>query len=174
MIPKGTLCPLSTADIDMIKAQAELRWKHDEEKGCEYTAYTNKTKQEAEQDSFGAEIAFCRLFGLEPDMQIGVYLPYDAIYRGVTIDVKQTDESWKGLDKKIKANNEKELYPQAYVLITGRLPFFVYRGATLKEVLISENFIKPGAKPGWNSYYLLGQRYLLDLDEVVRLIKNGQ
>ena len=167
MIFKGTHCHLSEEDIEMIKVQAALRWQDNERKGHKYTAYKKKTKQEAEEDTFGAEVAFCRLFDVEPDMTIGSYLPYDAIYRGVTIDVKQMDYFSGGMHKKIKENDQNEKYPQAYVQIAGRFPFFVYNGCVRMEALILEANRVPGAQEGWASYYSLPQRYFLDLDVVV-------
>ena len=77
MIPRHTPCPLGKEDIAMVEKHAILRVNKNRENGSIYTGYNIKNQIEAERDTFGAEVAFCRLFGTEPDMRIGVFPPHD-------------------------------------------------------------------------------------------------
>ena len=170
MIQKGTPHTFSEDDQKFVKAQAKLRVDSAIARGCRYTPYHDKTRMQAEIDTYGAEVAFCRLFGTDPELELARYLHYDTVYRGVEIDVKQIDLEKENLIKKVielRPGEPPELYPQIYVQMQGIFPTFIYRGCARAVTLVDPSNIRPGSQPGYASFYLLNRMFLLDLDPVI-------
>jgi len=89
--------------------------------------------------AFAAELAFCRLAGLEPDTEIGIKAgSADAVLlSGLTVDVKAT----KGASYRLLSEPEKQSHGiDFYVLMTGDIPTFTFRGwATHAELFMPCN-----------------------------------
>jgi len=110
-------------------------------------------------EGIAGEIAFCKIFNLYPDLQIGERLNYDAILSsGVTVDVKTT----KYETGRLLAVLGKETHaPDAYALMTGVFPgSYTFRGFMWsKDLLINERIGDLGHGYG----YMANQSMLVEV-----------
>ena len=81
----------------------------------------DQSNEETDLEGFGAELAFCKLMNIYPDLETGNNLPpYDCVSRfGVTIDVKTTKYPKGHLLATLKKKNNP---PDKYVLMVGEFP----------------------------------------------------
>ena len=117
-----------------------------------------QSKQEAQKESFGAELAFCRIVGAEPDLTLhNQTILVDVIFKGYKIDVKQT--KYKNGKLILKQTDALNSPIDIYVLIVGSFPNYVYKGWCYKNELIKEENL---INLGYNNYipYCLSQEKL--------------
>ena len=112
-----------------------------------------QSKKEAQKQSFGAEIAFCKLVGAKPDLELHKNtILIDTIVNGQKVDIKQT----KYFNGKliVKETDTKNSPIDVYALVIGTFPNYDYKGWAYKSEIIQEKNIKNLGYPNSNPYCL--------------------
>lgn len=99
---------------------------------------TTRSAAEADIDAMGAELAFCRLFNVYPDLDVSPRAGGgDAILAGKSVDVKTTDVPFGRLLVPVGKNTTGV---DLYALMVGRFPTYEFRGLqTAARVLRLDN-----------------------------------
>ena len=115
----------------------------------------------------GAEFAFCKAFNVWPDCSLasrssqgGTDQCGDALYRGVTIDVKVTAY----VSGRLLATRWKQSSDAIYVLMVGSFPTYRYVGAMAAVDLLQPWRLKD---LGYGLSYVAEQHELTDLDALI-------
>lgn len=126
-----TLTPLDLSEVWRI---SHLRVDYCRQVKAGYTPYLVGDRLSFEVNSFGAEVAFCRLVGAAPDLDPTHFMSYDAIVRGKRIDVKWTSR----MDGRLQAKALKEWQspPDYFCLMIGRLPVYFLAGYMRADELL--------------------------------------
>jgi hypothetical protein len=132
---------------------ARKRYDHCRKVGAKATIYgKNMSRHQIELaeaknlrneiNSFGGEVAFCKLHNLWPDLTDNVFATADCIMSdGNTVDVKTTPREFgRLLVKKL----DKDKFPHYYALMIGGFPKYHFMGMMAKEVLIVAERIDHG------------------------------
>ena len=126
-----------------------------------------QSNEQTDQEGAGAEIAFCKLFNLYPDMNVEIKSAKkgtdkgDAILDGKAIDVKSTTyKTGRLLAAKWKDPNS-DIY--AYALLTGELPNYTFRGFMKSENLLREEMLRDLGK---GEGYVAEQEDLVEWEDV--------
>ena len=109
----------------------------------------SQSNEETDLEGFGAELAYCKLMNLFPDLETGDSLPnFDCVSRlGVTIDVKATKRKSGHLLATLKKKNNP---PDKYVLIVGEFPNYTIVGEVgADEFLQDANIMDLGKGRGY-------------------------
>ena len=87
-------------------------------------------KRTTDLDGIGAELAFCKLHNIYPDLGTSTYGDYDAVlHTGERVDVKATRYPYGHLITiYTKAHKPKEHRPELYALMVGEFPTWRYAG----------------------------------------------
>jgi hypothetical protein len=118
-----TLTPTEQA---IVRYTAQKRLAYDRAAGAEATRYHAAGALAAEVESFGAEVAFCKLVNVYPDFDTEHYQPHDArLADGRTVDVKYTPRRDGRLLAKYK---DRLLLPDLYALMIGAFPIYELMG----------------------------------------------
>jgi hypothetical protein len=119
---------LNDLEINVAKHVAKYRMKHNKETGAEATLYGDKGADHLanEINYFAAELAFCKIWNIYPDLNYTKRRVEDCkLPGGITVDVKWTDLARGRLMVKVKDRLE---IPQFYALMVGQLPKFRFAG----------------------------------------------
>lgn len=119
----------------------------------------DQSNEEIDLEGFGAELAFCKLMNIYPDLETGDSLPnFDCVSRfGVTIDVKTTKHKTGHLLATLKKKNNP---PDKYVLIIGEFPSYQIVGEIGADEFLQDSNIKSLGK---GDGYVLSQAELQPL-----------
>jgi len=99
-----------------------------------------QSNEETDLEGFGAELAYCKLMNLFPDLDTDSYPNFDCISRfGVTIDVKTTKRKNGHLLATLKKKNNP---PDKYVLVVGEFPSYKIVGEIGSEEFLQDVNIK--------------------------------
>ncbi len=134
------LIKLSTAEQKLAIHLGEARYKGARKRGVEDKQKGNQDKITMDAKGVGAEIAFCKMMNIYPDMEIGVTDYADAWTRGKmgAVDVKTTRHP-KGrlLVSRHKIN---AVMPDSYALMICEWPNYRFVGwATADELTDEKN-----------------------------------
>jgi hypothetical protein len=130
-----------------------MRQKWNEEHHSTELKAGSKSPFETAFQGVGAEIAFCKLFNLYPDLETGVHGKFDVLSRsGAYIDVKTTEYPTGHLAvHRFKVNKKADLY----VLLVGVFPTYRCAGAMSAAELIREERLwslkADGTDPSYNA-----------------------
>ena len=129
---------LSENEQRLAKFIAKMRYETARSKSVKDLKMGDQSNEETDLEGFGAELAFCKLMNIYPDLETGNNLPpYDCIdYYGVTYDVKTTKHTNGHLMATLK---KKKNPPDKYVLLIGIFPRYDIIGE-----IGSEEFLQPG------------------------------
>ena len=126
---------------------AQLRYQSNREAGVDNGRIGPQSDWQTDLDGIGAELAFCQLTNLWPDLSIK---PRKGgadcrSHRGKTIDVKTTRHS----GGRLLATTDKQLEDaDIYVLMVGSFPTYTWIGwATAEELLNRKNITDLGYGP---------------------------
>ncbi len=142
---------LSENDQILVKDIADKRTQAAKEAGI-HKNWGSVSAHDIDLEGFGAEVAFCRIFKLEPDLTIGARKGgCDTISKkGKKIDVKWTGNLDNGLlVKTSKAKGESDVY----VLVIGNFPSYKVIGFISENDLFKDENIKQ-SKFGHFNYHL--------------------
>ena len=145
---KGDVIVLSEFEVKIAKYLGRQRYLNARKKGITDAKIGNQSNEETDVESVAAELAFCKLYNLYPDLQIGELPIHDATLPcGATVDVKQTKyPNGMLLVTTKKIENPSDLY----VLLTGRMPEFTDRGGFPREWIFNPERIRDlGYGPGY-------------------------
>jgi hypothetical protein len=140
------LITLDQHDIAEVWRISRLRVQHCRQVKAGYTPYFEGDRLEHEINSFGAEVAFCRMTRSEPDMNPRHFMSYDAIVRGKRVDVKYSSRMDACLQA--KALKEWQTAPEYFALMIGRLPTYFLAG-----YMRASELLRPGRIDGSNRQY---------------------
>ena len=114
---------------------AEKRIQKCRELGAIATYYGTRDPLSQEIGYYGGEVAFCKLFGVEPDRTIDKFMSADCIVNGSRIDVKWTHYK-NGM---LLAKNKKwDDPPDHFALMVGTFPVYRYAGYMPAWVLLDQ------------------------------------
>ena len=154
---------LSGLEQQLAKAVAFERYKYDRMLGLPENRHGAGGDLPAKVESFGAELAYCRMVNCYPDIQSGNFNPVDVtLPNGKTVDVKNTNRSWGRLlvdpDKIAKRNGK---LPDYYALMVGQFPTFRLAGyCRASDIIRPENMAYNIPHPA----YALEQKFLVSLE----------
>jgi len=121
-------------------------------------------------NSFGGELAFCKLFGCYPGFDFRKRIRFDTWYRGRKIEIKTNHIHW-GEDSWLKVKNvdyihEKKTAPDFFCLMIGVLPEYWLGGfVTPEKLLVPENLMQlPGVGADGEERPPFYQMHLKELD----------
>ncbi|KKT30327.1 MAG: hypothetical protein UW18_C0018G0005 [Microgenomates group bacterium GW2011_GWF1_44_10] len=131
------LISLDQHDIAEVRRIASLRVEYCQQVQAGYSPYFAGDRLEHEINSFGAEVAFCRMTRATPDMNPRHFATYDAIVNGRRVDVKHSLR----MDARLQAKAIKEwrTKPDYFVLMVGRLPVYLFCG-----YMRADDLLRPG------------------------------
>jgi hypothetical protein len=137
----AVIVELNDLEQKLARYLGPARLKYNREAGHKrFTPQNSHSHEENEIDSVGAEIAFCKLFNVYPDLVIGQTPLFDALLRtGQYVDIKQTRvENGHLIVMPHKAEHPADLY----VLMVGKLPRYRCAGYMRPEELFHDERIK--------------------------------
>lgn len=139
---------LTLAEIRLAKFLAKSRYQAARDAGVVNAKMGNQSDEETDLTGVGAELAFCRLFNVYPDLKIGVRKgSHDAIWSGYTVDVKGSTFRGARLLAKL---SKKDAPSDIYALMTGIFPEYTFRGmATKRELLVASRLTNLGHGEGY-------------------------
>ena len=129
---KPIIIKLTNEEQETVRRIAKLRIEHNRKVGAVVDTSQNgkgKTKSQLDREinSYGGEFAYCKYFGLSPDLETNCYPIHDAIHPdGTTVDVKTTE--WATGHLALKNFGYEREYPDYFALMTGWFPAYTYRG----------------------------------------------
>jgi hypothetical protein len=101
---------------------------------------SHQPAEEMELDSVGAELAFCRMFNIYPDLTTEVRSGGpDCVLAGRTLDVKQTHHRHGHL---IASKRKAEAPSDLYALVIGVFPTYRYVGMTTAALLFAVEYVE--------------------------------
>ena len=156
---KGMIIKLNDEDQESVKdfvKRLKADFKEGKKRGIKVDESRGRT--ETTIQGTGAEVAFCRLAGVEPDLSIHTETSYvDCVYKGWNIDVKQTEHPFGRLliDDKYPYDTNVDIC----VLMIGKFPEFEYKGWAFRhEIYKPENRENLGYET--SNPYCLRQQFL--------------
>lgn len=143
---------------------ARLRYAASFANGVHAPLHSGEDELKNELESFGAEIAYCKIANCYPDLQVGRYREFDAVVGGgARVDVKQTKHEWGRLIVSVKARGA---LPDYYALMIGTFPTYRLAGhIPACEVLREERIDKTLKHPA----YTARQEELVELITISRM-----
>ena len=137
---------LNEAEERLAKFIGKKRYEGSRKAGVHNAKIGGQSNEQTDQEGAGAELAFCKLFNIYPDMNIEIKSAKngtdkgDAVLDGKAIDVKSTTyKTGRLLAAKWKDPNS-EIH--AYALLTGELPNYTFRGFMKSENLLREEMLR--------------------------------
>ena len=122
--------------------------------------------EDAELEGAAAEIAFCQLFGTEPDLTTytrsadnGTETTDTTLPCGLTVDIKTT----KHMNGRLITPLHKNITGDLFALMTGKFPNYIFRGFMSQENLIDDSNI---GNLGYGLTYMANQDELKDLKDI--------
>ena len=132
---------LSENEQRLAKFIAKKRYENARKNNIKDLKMGDQSNEETDLEGFGAELAYCKLMNLFPDLETGDGLPnFDCVSRlGVTIDVKTTKRKSGHLLATLKKKNNP---PDKYVLIIGEFPSYRIVGEIGSEEFLRDANIR--------------------------------
>ena len=148
---------LNDVEQRICKYVAKKRFEHCRKIKSEATVYGSETAKFREFNSYGAELAFCRLWNIYPDTEYEKFGIEDCeLPSGKLVDIKCTTlENGRLMVKKIKRKGETDYF----VLMIGRFPTYRFAGAIKREDIITEDRLDSTLH---HPAYCADQSYLLE------------
>ena len=145
------------------------RYLINREKGVTDKKIGNKDNKSMDDDGFGGEFAFCKLFNIMPDFLVKVTKTnkndYDALlFNCISVDVKTTHY----ITGTLAVANWKIDKVDCYALMIGEIPCYTFKGFMLGEDLKKQNRLKDLGR-GMN--YAAEQNELKELHDLYELDK---
>ena len=124
---------LSREECEVVRYLGEARRRQNRSKGVSDKLVANEDPLQRDIEGIGAEFAFAKLYDLYPPMDIHPRSgSADFIINGRTIDIKQSDyNNARLIVPPYKLDSDKVC--DSYVLATGKLPTYTFRGFARKE-----------------------------------------
>ena len=132
---------LSKNEQRLAKFIARSRYENARSNNIPDLKICNQSNEESDLEGFGAELAYCKLMNLYPDLETGDIIPnFDCVSRlGVTIDIKTTKYKSGHLLATLK---KKDNPPDKYVLVIGEFPNYRIVGEVGADEFLQDVNIK--------------------------------
>jgi hypothetical protein len=115
---------------------AALRYAHNRRKGAINGRVGTQSDEVTDLEGAGAELAFCKIFNIWPDTEIGERPDHDAILKdGRRVDVKATRHPH---GHAIAVRKKLSHPPDVYALMVGTFPTYRYAGMIPASKLLCE------------------------------------
>jgi hypothetical protein len=171
MNPKiGELVYLSVPERRLAEFLAKSRYEGARKKGIKDQKIGPQSTEVTDLEGVAAEIAFCKLFNVYPDLQLDSRPPFDALVDGVRIDVKTTHyvtgkllaAAWK---------KDKKLPIDAFALMVGKFPGpYEFKGfMQARDLMVPERMVDLG----WGKGYAAMQHDLSENYKPGRMVRVG-
>jgi len=165
MAPRiGTRVELNSGDQIVCKVLAKLRHQNNRSKNVKNSKIGDQSDEMTDLQGIGAEVAFCRLFNIFPDLSIHTRSTQedtgDAVLpTGETVDVKATHYP----TGRLLAVPWKLPKVDLFSLMVGKFPIYTFKG-----FMRSSELIKPVrlGDLGHGNTYIATQDELKELDKV--------
>lgn len=161
----GQTITLSPVEQRICRGIAKMRYFNARSAGVKNAKIGGQSDAETDLEGFGAEMAFCRMFNVFPDLTIEIRCADtdkgDAVLPcGSTVDVKST----KYESGKLLASPSRKSGHDLYALMTGEFPTYTFRGFMKTSELHQDTRL---GECGWNITYMAKQDELQGLSMVV-------
>jgi hypothetical protein len=165
-----TIVTLISTEQDVCKALAKRRTSMNRNNGVKNSKIGKLSDDEMDLEGMGAELAFCKLFNVFPDLTTHLRSSKDGmdggdaiLHNGMKVDVKSTTRSNGRL---VTANwkNENEKV-DLYCLMTGSFPTYTFRGFISSENIFQD---KNWRNLGYGYNYVAEQDELKTLEEIIK------
>jgi hypothetical protein len=162
----GTEITLTEERQELSRQVALERYENNRRHGTVQAEIHNMGDGAAELEGCAGEIAFCQLFGTEPDLSIytrsaenGTDTSDTTLPCGLTVDIKTT----KHMNGRLITPIHKNITGDLFALMTGKFPNYIFRGFMSQEKLIDDGNI---GDLGYGPTYIANQAELKDLKDV--------
>jgi hypothetical protein len=127
---------------------AKMRYANARSNNVKDLKMGDQSNEQTDLEGFGAELAFCKLMNIYPDLETENYPSYDCMdCNGITYDVKSTIYPNGHLLATLKKKNNP---PDKYVLCVGEFPEYKIVGEIgADEFLQDSNIGNLGKGPGF-------------------------
>ena len=124
---------LSREECEVVRYLGDARRKQNRSKGVTDKLVAKEDPLQRDIEGIGAEFAFAKIYNLYPPMDVHPRSgTADFVIKGKTIDVKQSDyDNARLIVPPYKMEDNKVC--DSYVLATGKLPYYIFRGFAKKE-----------------------------------------
>jgi hypothetical protein len=151
---------LNEAEQRLAKFLARSRYEAARKRGIANAKIGPQSNEQTDLEGIGAEIAFCKMFNVYPDLEVGHTPAEDAVLpSGVAVDIKST----KHPRGHLLAAKWKKPNVSAYVLLIGEFPRYRFAGMMPCEELLRTERLK---NFGHGEGYAAKQEELLSMDEL--------
>lgn len=165
----GSQIILSKEEQKICEYIGKSRYLINREKGVTDKKIGNKDNKSMDDDGFGGEFAFCKLFNVMPDFLVQVTQTnkndYDALlFNCISVDVKTTHYA----TGKLAVAKWKIDEVDCYALMIGKMPSYTFKGFMFGEDLKKENRL---GDLGHGMSYIAEQNELKELHDLYELDK---
>jgi hypothetical protein len=152
------IIPLSNIEQAIAKSIARLRHQNARDKGIKNSKIGSQSNEETDLEGIGAELAFCKMFNIYPDLQVDHLPEEDALLRtGQKVDVKTTKYERGHLIVALWKKHKMDLYS----LMVGKFPLYRFAGVIPAEKVFLPSNLK---NFGYGNSYAVKQSELVSTD----------
>lgn len=117
---------LNIAEQGLARWIGKKRLEHNNKTGAEATPYGSRGDEQMDQiNAFGAELAFCSLQNIYPDINFVERRDEDCIWNGYRLDVKWT---WRPKGRLLAKQKGWDNPPDYFALMVGDWPAYSFAG----------------------------------------------
>lgn len=118
---------LNIAEQGLVRWIGEKRLTHNDQTGAKATPYGSRGDPLMDQiNAFGAELAFCQMHNIYPDINYTDRRPEDCILNGYRVDVKWT---WREQGRLLAKDKGWEDPSDYFALMVGDWPTYRFAGS---------------------------------------------
>jgi hypothetical protein len=130
---------LTESECLIAKFLAKTRTQKDLLAGAVATPYADRDQQEINENAFGAEMAYCKMFNIYPDLSTNPRVGgEDGItLLGEKVDVKNTERKWYHYFVKKTKSETPNAKVDYFAWMIGKLPTFEYIGCASWEDVVN-------------------------------------
>lgn len=129
---------LNETEIRLAEYVAKKRIQHNRASGAVATVYGDRDPMFAELNYYGAELAFCKLFNLYPDINHVKRKGQDCMLAGKRVDIKWTHRHGGRLMAKVKGWDDP---PDLFAMMIGTFPSYTLAGFMKADDLLQPSRI---------------------------------
>lgn len=145
---------LSKTELFLAQKWGEARYNNARSKGVFDAKIGDQSCAYTDQEGMAAELAFCKLFNIYPDLNLALDHEYDCEYKGKKVDVKVT----KYKTGKLLATLKKKASDiDVFALMVGENGTYEFKGFAYFDELVNDANI---GNLGKGNGYVLGQEKL--------------
>ena len=166
MIKINSKILLSKIEQNICSVVAQLRFSNNRENNVVNSKIGKKSDEEMDLEGISAELAFCKLFNLYPDLTIDIRSSRDhtdngdaVLKNGKTVDIKVTHYT----NGKLIAVPWKKTNVDLFALMVGKTPEYTFKGFMKSEDLLNQSRL---GDLGHGKTYIAHQNELKELENI--------